>query len=97
MVRFCDIPPGPPSPTSWVPPCVPCSPNAPSSNDEPPTSLGKGRGGCGRVGVSERIQVFGFEPTSLKRGEGLVSVLSCVFEGEMGGKGEGGGSGMGGG
>ena len=40
---------------------------------------------------------FEFEPTSLKRGEGLVSGLSCVFEGKMGGKGEGGGSGMGGG
>ena len=36
------------------------------------------------------------EPTSLKRGEGLVSGLSRVFQGEMGGKGEGGGSGMGG-
>ena len=37
------------------------------------------------------------EPTSLKRGEGLVSGLSRVFQGEMGGEGEGGGSGMGGG
>ena len=37
------------------------------------------------------------EPTSLKRGEGLVSRLSHVFQGEMGGEGEGGGSGMGGG
>ena len=95
MVRFRDIPPGPP--TSWVPPRVLRSPNAPSSNDEPPTSLGKGRGRCDRVGISGRIQAFGFEPTSLKRGEGLVSGLLRVFEGEMGGKGEGGGSGMGGG
>ena len=37
-----------------------------------------------------------FEPTSLKRGEGLVSGLLHVFEGKMGGKGEAGGSGMGG-
>ena len=95
VVRFRDIPPGPP--TSWVPPRVLRSPNAPSSNDEPPTSLGKGRGGCDGVGISGRIQAFGFEPTSLKRGEGLVSGLLRVFEGEMGGKGEGGGSGMGGG
>jgi len=37
------------------------------------------------------------KPTSLKRGEGLVSGLLRVFQGEMGGEGEGGGSGMGGG
>ena len=41
--------------------------------------------------------VFEFEPTSLKRGEGLVDRWLGVVEGEMGGKGEGGGEGMGGG
>ena len=41
--------------------------------------------------------VFEFEPTSLKRGEGLVDGRLGVVEGEMGGEGEGGGEGMGGG
>ena len=40
---------------------------------------------------------FDFEPTSLKRGEGLVDGQLDVVEGEMGGEGEGGGGGMGGG
>jgi len=35
------------------------------------------------------------EPTSLKRGEGLISGLRPELEGEVGGEGEGGGSGMG--
>jgi len=40
---------------------------------------------------------FEFEPTSLKRGEGLVDERLGVVEGEIGGEGEGGGGGMGGG
>ena len=40
---------------------------------------------------------FEFEPTSLKRGEGLVDGRLGVVEGEMGGEGEGGGGGIGGG
>jgi len=39
---------------------------------------------------------FEFEPTSLKRGEGLIDGRLGVVEGEIGGKGEGGGGGMGG-
>ena len=39
---------------------------------------------------------FEFEPTSLKRGEGLIDGWLGVVEGEIGGKGEGGGGGMGG-
>jgi len=41
--------------------------------------------------------VFEFEPTSLKRREGLIDGWLGVVEGEMGGEGEGGGEGMGGG
>jgi hypothetical protein len=59
-----------------------------------PHPYGKGRGG---VGVSEKIQALELEPTSLKRGEGLISRLEVVVEGRIGGGGEGGGSGMGGG
>jgi hypothetical protein len=60
-----------------------------------PHPYGKGRGGCSAVAISERVQVFEVEPTSLKRGEGLISGLQGVVEGEMGDEGEGGGSGMG--
>jgi len=37
---------------------------------------------------------FEFEPTSIKRWEGLVDRRLGVVEGEMGGEGEGGGGGM---
>jgi hypothetical protein len=40
---------------------------------------------------------FEFEPTSLKRGEGLVDGWLGVVKGKIGGKGEGGGGGIGGG
>ena len=40
---------------------------------------------------------FEFEPTSLKRWEGLVDGQLGVVEGEIGGESEGGGRGMGGG
>jgi len=56
-----------------------------------------GWGGCNRVGISEQIQALELEPTSLKRGEGLIFGLDVVVEGEIGGGGEGGGNGMGGG
>ena len=49
------------------------------------------------MGVSEKIQVLELEPTSIKRGEGLISRLEVVVEGRISGRGEGGGSGMGGG
>jgi len=62
-----------------------------------PHPYGKGRGRCSGVGISKQIQAFELEPTSLKRGEGLISVLKRVLEGEIGGEGEGGGGGMDGG
>ena len=71
MVRFKDVLSGPP--TSWVPPGVYLSPNPASNELEPPIPSGKGRGGCDGVGVSERVQVFELEPTSLKQGEGLTA------------------------
>ena len=40
---------------------------------------------------------FEFEPTSLKRGEGLVDGWLDVVKGKIGGEGEGGGGGIGGG
>ena len=47
--------------------------------------------------IAEQVQAFELEPTSLKRGEGLISGLGVVVDDEIGGEGEGGGSGMGGG
>ena len=49
------------------------------------------------MGISEQIQALELEPTSLKRGEGLISGLDVVVEGEIGGRGKGGGNGMSGG
>jgi hypothetical protein len=46
----------------------------------------KGRGECSGVGVSGQVQVLELEPTSLKGGEGLISGLQRVVEGEMGGE-----------
>jgi hypothetical protein len=43
---------------------------------------GKGRGGCSGVRACEWAEVIGFEPTSLKRGEGLVSGQMGVAESE---------------
>ena len=64
---------------------------------EPPTSLWKGEGWMQwGAGISERVWAFELEPTSLKRGEGLISEFQRLVEGEMGGEGEDGGSGMGG-
>ena len=61
-----------------------------------PHPSGKGRGGCSGAGISEQVQAFELEPTSLKRGEGLIAEMQRLVEGEMGGEGEDGGSGMGG-
>jgi hypothetical protein len=52
---------------------------------------GKGRGGWSVVWVSEQGLAFLFGPTSLKRGEGL---LSGLVEAEIGSKHEDGGSRM---
>jgi len=95
MVLFLDVLAGPPIP--WVPPGVSTSPISLSSELEPPIFLWKGRGGCSGVHISEQIQAFQLEPTSLKRGEGLISRLEVVVDGEIGGGGEGGGNGIGGG
>ena len=76
------------------PPRISTSLIPPSSELEPSTSLWKGEDAAGLAFLSE----FGMpelEPTSLKRGEGLISGLRPELEGEVGGEGEGGGSGMG--
>jgi hypothetical protein len=65
---------GPPS-------CIP-SPIRPSSGLDPPTSLWKREGQLLWVRVSERNEAFIFEPTSLERGEGLVSGRFCEVGGE---------------
>jgi hypothetical protein len=62
-----------------------------------PHPFGKGRGGCSGSRLSRVVVVFRFEPTSLKRGEGLASGLPRMLWTKCGGQGEGGGSGMGGG
>ena len=72
MVHFLDVLAGPS--ILWVPPRVSPSPIPPSSELEP-HPYGKGRGGCSGVGISEQIQALELEPTSLKRGKGLISVL----------------------
>ena len=72
VVRFRDVLAGPP--TSWVPPGVSPSLNPSSSKNEPPTSLWRGEGrvrlGCVRACL---LGVVSIEPTSLERGEGLIS------------------------
>ena len=45
-----------------------------------PHSSGKRRGRCSKVGGSKRVEAFEFEPTSLKRGEGLISRWLGVVE-----------------
>ena len=92
MIHFLDAPVGPP--TAWVPPCVSPSSIPPSSELELPSR--KERGRCSGIGISEQVQVYELEPTSLKRGEGLIAEFQCLVEAEMGGEGEDGGIGMGG-
>ena len=48
-----------------------------------PDPCEKGRGACS---VSGQVQASELEPISLKRGEGLISGLQRVAEGEMGGE-----------
>jgi hypothetical protein len=74
--------PYPGSPLVFLPP-----PFLRRANLSRPHPCEKGRGECSRVGVSGRVQAFELEPTSLKRGEGLISWLQRVVEGEMGGEG----------
>jgi len=95
VVRFRDALYG--NPIHWVPPCITPSPIPPASALEPPTSLGKRRGGCNGVGISEQVQVFELEPTTLKRGEGLVSGCRVCLRAKWVARAKGGGSGMGGG
>ena len=81
VVRFRDVLAGPP--TSWVPPGVSPSLNPSSSKNKPPTSLWRGEGrvrlGCVRACL---LGVVSIEPTSLERGEGLISGWLGVVEGE---------------
>jgi len=67
-------------PTSWVPPGVYPSQNPASSEIKQPTSLWKRREGCSVARVAERGVAVVFGPTSLKRGEGLLSRLSGMVE-----------------
>ena len=57
-----------------------------------PHPFGKGRGGCGLSLLLRWVVGFEFDPTSLKRGEGLFDKWLWVIESEMG---ECGGGGMG--
>jgi len=81
VVRFCDAQDGPPIP--WVPPRALPSPIPPSRELEPPTSLWKGEGRVEFDSVHPRLLVvLEIWPTSLKRGEGPLSVSSRVVESE---------------
>ena len=55
-------------PTSWVPPSISSSPTPWSSENQPPTSLWKRRGGCGWV-LAGLAGALTLGPISLKRGE----------------------------
>jgi len=74
--------PYPGSPLVFLPP-----PFLRRANLSRPHACEKGRGECSGVAVSGPVQAFELEPTSLKRGEGLISELQRVVEGEMGGEG----------
>jgi hypothetical protein len=68
---FCDALDGPP--TCWVPPCVSPSPIPPSSKYVPAhIPLERGGAGCGCCPFCAS-RVLMVEPTSLNRGEGLVT------------------------
>jgi hypothetical protein len=68
VARFRDAPPW--HPTSWVPPGVLRSPNPPSSDDEPPTSLGRG-------GLGILLGMLVILSTFLDRGE--RKTVGCRF------------------
>jgi len=96
IARFCDALDGPP--TCWVPPCFSLPPIPPLSKYVP-AHIPLERGGAGADVVRfVRPGVLMVEPTSLNRGEGLVSGLLRVVAGELwwrgGGEGGGGGGGM---
>ena len=69
--------------TMDLPPGASLSPIPPLSGLEPPTSLWKGEGQVQWVHISERNEVLKFEPTSLKRGEGLFSRKLSVVGGKL--------------
>jgi hypothetical protein len=81
VVHFQDALHGPP--TSWVPPRVSPSPIPPSNDNKPPTSLWKGEGRLRPRLACEVAGVLFAEPTSLNRGEGLVSGRSRMVGGEL--------------
>jgi hypothetical protein len=66
-----DAPNGPPIP--WVPLVFLPPPFLRRVNLSRPHPSGQGRGGWSGVGGSECANAFVFEPTYLKRGEGLIS------------------------
>ena len=70
--------PHPGSPLVFPPP-----PFLHRANLSRPHPSGKGRGGCSG-GWRFQGDAVGFEPTSLKRGEGLTAGLSRVLEGRNG-------------
>ena len=72
FVTYCTGLPLPGSPLVYP------SPIPPSTGHESPTSLWKGRGGCTCVLASEGLHALEVEPTSLRRGEGLVVVVIVV-------------------
>jgi len=72
------------------PPRLPPSPDPLSSEAKPPTSLWKGEGRLGCILACEGAVAVEVEPTSLNRGEGLVTgspgdVLGGVGTSEGGG------------
>ena len=69
--------------TLGLPPGAFLSPIPPSSGLEPPTSLWKGEGQVQQVRISKQNEVLKFEPTSLKRGEGLFSGKLSVVGREL--------------
>ena len=110
IAYFCDALDGKHEPrqTSWLvfrnstgashfmgPPRLPPSLDPPSSEAKPPTSLWKGEGWLGCILACEGAVAVEAEPTSLNRGEGLVTgspgeVVGGVGASEGGGRGGGG-------
>ena len=81
VARFCDALDGPP--IFWVPPCVSLPPIPPSSKYVP-AHIPLKRGGAAAAAVRfVHPGVLVVEPTSLSRGEGLVSGLLRVVAGEL--------------
>ena len=87
MIHFLDAFSGPLKP--WVPLMYFPTPFFYQANLSCLHPSGKGRGRCSGVGISKQVWVFEFKPTSLNRGEGLISEFQYWFEGEMGGESDG--------